>query len=126
MRAIAALRRACQAVTPEDKSTSVAKTLSRTLPIHNPDFNLRHIQPTGMLRRIVQFHASQQSGGRRHSQDFLETGSEMGVEVINNQMQLPGLSGHDPGLEPFLRCPPVQNNWMDHETERFILEERLR
>src|SRR5712691_1672370 len=73
---------------------------SRGLSIHQPppealtlqdaDLDLRHVQPAGMLGRVVKLHAPQQRSGRRATQHLLETGTKVGVEVVQNQMDRPG------------------------------------
>ena len=35
-----------------------ADPASEALPLQNPDFNLRHVPPTGLPRRIVKFNPS--------------------------------------------------------------------
>src|SRR3990170_6004696 len=68
----------------------VHQSSPKTLTIQDADFDLRHVQPARMLGRVVKLHPSQQraSGGR--TEHLLEARAEMGVEVVQNQVNLSG------------------------------------
>ena len=60
--------------------------LSGALPIHDPDFDLRHVQPTGVLGSVVELDALQQRRCRWLTQYIHESLPEMRVEVVQNEM----------------------------------------
>src|SRR3990172_6727534 len=68
----------------------VHQSSPKALTIQDADFDLRHVQPTRMLGRVVKLHASQQPASGRRTEYFLEAGAEMGVEVVQNQVNLSG------------------------------------
>src|SRR5882762_8768974 len=63
---------------------------SEALALHDADLDLRHVQPTRVLGCVVELHAAQQSAGARATQHVLEARSEVDVEVVQNQVNLPG------------------------------------
>ena len=54
-----------------------ADASSGALPVHDPDFDLGHIQPTGMFGRVVELHPLQHCCRRRLTQHIHEGFSEM-------------------------------------------------
>lgn len=62
----------------------------KALAIQDANFDLGHVQPARMLRRVMKLHASQQSARGRRTKYLVEAGTEMGVEVVQNQVNLSG------------------------------------
>src|ERR1035437_8074059 len=60
--------------------------LSGALPIHNPDFDLRHVQPSGVLGGVVELDALQQRRCCSLTQHIHESLPEVRVEVVQNEM----------------------------------------
>src|ERR1035437_3980299 len=60
--------------------------LSGALPIHNPDFDLRHVQPTGVLGGVVELDALQQRRCCSLTQHIHESLPKVRVEVVQNEM----------------------------------------
>ena len=69
---------------------SIHQPPSEALALQDADLDLRHVEPTRMLWRVMKLHASQQCVGGRAAQHFLEARTEVGVEVVQNQMNLAG------------------------------------
>lgn len=46
-----------------------AEASSQALPIHDANFNLRHVQPTGMLGGVVKLNPSQELPGEFDAED---------------------------------------------------------
>src|SRR3990172_7105408 len=59
----------------------------KALTIKDADFDFGHVEPTGMLRGVVEYDAAQQCLRFLNAEHFLETLAEMGVEVIHDQME---------------------------------------
>src|SRR3972149_6469471 len=92
----------------------------KALTIKDADFDFGHVEPTGMLRGVVEYDAAQQCLRFLNAEHFLETLAEMGVEVIHDQMdavcrdinlseQMPD-EGHEVGLGPVIHVlagPPL-------------------
>ena len=68
----------------------VHQEASEALALHDADLDLRHVQPARMLGCVVKLHAAQQRAGARATQHLLEARTEMGVEVVQNQVNLAG------------------------------------
>src|SRR3972149_9761713 len=68
----------------------VHQSSPKALAIQDADFDLRHIQPTRVLGRVVKLHASQQRVSARRTEHLLKARAEMGVEVVQNQVNLSG------------------------------------
>jgi len=60
------------------------KTLSQS--IKDTDFNFGHVEPTGVLRGVMEDDASQQDPCICDAKHVLEALAEMGIEVVHDQM----------------------------------------
>src|SRR3972149_2309146 len=80
----------------------------KALTIKDADFDFGHVEPTGMLRGVVEYDAAQQCLRFLNAEHFLETLAEMGGGVIRGRMdavcrkitlseQMPD-EGHEVGL----------------------------
>ena len=58
----------------------------QALTTEDADLDLRHVQPTRVLRRVVKLHPAQEFGGGTFAQDVVEAFLEMGVQVVEYQM----------------------------------------
>lgn len=58
----------------------------QALPAENPDLDLCHVQPTRMLGRVVKLYATQQLAGSMLSKHVVEKLSEVGVQVVQDNM----------------------------------------
>src|SRR5450759_908911 len=58
----------------------------KALPIKDTDFNFGHVEPTGVLRGVMEDNASQQDPRIFDAKHFLEALTEMGVEIVHDQM----------------------------------------
>ena len=58
----------------------------QALPAQDADLDLRHVQPTRMLWRVVELDSAQQLGSRTLSHDIVERLAEVGVQVVQNQV----------------------------------------
>src|SRR5919106_5159941 len=56
----------------------------QALPTHHAQFNLGHIEPTGVLGRIVQRQFFQDPSGLRRDEGFIQRRGAMGVEIIQD------------------------------------------
>ena len=56
----------------------------QALTTEDADLDLRHVQPTPMLGRVVELHSAQELGGRTLSQHVVEALSEVDVQVFHN------------------------------------------
>ena len=65
---------------------SVGQAPIQALAVKNANFDFRHVQPTGMLWRVVKDQSSQQFVRRFYSKHLLETLAEMGVDVVEHEM----------------------------------------
>src|SRR5487761_1933828 len=72
------------------RARPVHQSSPKALTIQDADLDLCHVQPARMLGRVMKLHASQQPAGGRRTEHLLEAGSEMGVQVVQNQVNLSG------------------------------------
>ena len=72
------------------RSHPVHQSSPKALTIQDADFDLRHVQPARVLGRVVKLYASQQPASDRGTEHLLEAGTEVGVEVVQNQVNLSG------------------------------------
>jgi hypothetical protein len=63
---------------------------SEALALHDADFDLRHVQLARMLGYAVKLYAAQRCAGARAPQHVLEARTQVGVEIVHNQVNLPG------------------------------------
>ena len=68
------------------KRVTVGEAPVQALTVKNADLDFRHVEPAGVLRRLVKDHTSQQCVRRPDSRHFLETLAEMRVEVVEHKM----------------------------------------
>ena len=68
------------------EGVTVRQAPIETLAVKNANFDFRHVQPTGVLGSVVKDHSSQQFVRRPGSGHFLEALAEMGVEVVEHEM----------------------------------------
>src|SRR5260370_12818797 len=71
----------------------------QALALQNSDLDLGHIQPAGMLGRVVELNPAQHCHGRFHTEHFLEALAQMRVEVVQHQVDLAHL-GISPAQHP--------------------------
>jgi len=64
----------------------IRETPIQALAIENADFDLGHVEPTGMLRRVVEFDAVQQCLCFLDAQHLLKALTKVGVEIIHDQV----------------------------------------
>src|SRR5690606_5886943 len=69
-----------------DKPLTVREAPIKTLAIKNTNFDFRHIQPTGVLWRVVKDHASQEFICRLDSEHMFEALAERGVQIVKHEM----------------------------------------
>jgi len=74
----------------ERSGGNILEATSQTLAIQDADFDFGHIKPAGMFGRVVKLDAPQECCRRPMPQRLLEAVAEMGVEIIQNQMDFPG------------------------------------
>lgn len=58
----------------------------QTLAIENANFDLGHVEPTGMFRGIVKDGTTQKFFRRLDAEGLLETLEKVGVEVVHHQV----------------------------------------
>src|ERR1022692_1050031 len=73
---------------------SIGDAPSDALAIKNADFNLSHVQPTGMFGGVVKLDSTQKGCCWGSTQDVYKGLSEMGVQIVENQMDATGLGVH--------------------------------
>ncbi|SDZ24320.1 hypothetical protein SAMN05421754_11262 [Nitrosomonas sp. Nm58] len=66
----------------------------QTLPIKDADLDLRHVEPAGVFRGVVEYDAAQQRLCLLNTKRFLETTTKVGVEVIHDQVNAVRLGVH--------------------------------
>ena len=74
----------------------------QALPTEDSNLDLNHIQPTGVLWGVAKLHTAQALLGCAYSQDIVKTLSEVGVQVIQHQVNSTGLgvcASEQPGDE---------------------------
>src|SRR5229473_7710489 len=81
------------------KDSLLGSTARQTLTLQNTDLDLGHIQPAGMLGRVVELDPAQHRYGRLHTEHFLEALAPMRVEVVQHQVDLAHL-GVSPAQHP--------------------------
>src|SRR3989338_6246985 len=69
-----------------DNRSLIRQTPIKALAIKNADFDFSHIEPTGMLRRVVKNDTSQQRLCFFNTEHFLEAFAKMGIEIVHHQM----------------------------------------
>lgn len=57
-----------------------------TLAVKDADFDFGHVEPTGVLRGVMEYDPSQQGSCFSNAKYFLETLAEMGVEIVHDQV----------------------------------------
>src|SRR5450759_120935 len=68
-----------------DRST-IRQTPIKALSVKNTDFDFSHVEPTGMLRRVVKDDTSQQGLCLLDAEYFLEALAKVGIEIVHHQM----------------------------------------
>src|SRR6266568_8270534 len=74
-------------------------TACQALALQDTDLDLGHVQPTGMVRRVVELDPAQQCRGRLYTEHFFEARAQMRVEVVQDQVNLACL-GISPVQQP--------------------------
>jgi hypothetical protein len=69
-----------------DERVAIGQAPIHALAIKNANFDFRHVQPTGVLRGVVEYHTSQQFVRSLDSEHLLETFAEMRIEVVEYEM----------------------------------------
>ena len=68
------------------KKLSTGDAPLQALTTEDADLDFRHVQPTRVLRRVVELHPAQEFGGGTLAQDVIEAFLEMGIQVVQYQM----------------------------------------
>src|SRR5438874_1734151 len=68
----------------------VLKPPPQTLTLQDADLDFSHVEPTRMFGRIVELDATQERSGCLLTEHVLKAGAKMRVEVVKNQVNLPG------------------------------------
>ena len=76
-----------------DERGLVRQTPIKTLAVKNADFNFSHVEPTGMLRRVVKDNTSQQRLCLLDTEHFLEALAEVGIEIVQCEFKGPASNG---------------------------------
>ena len=71
-------------------SSSVPQSPAETLALQNADLDFCHVQPARMLGRVMEHDASQKRAGGPRAEHLCKAGSEMRVEIVENQVNLSG------------------------------------
>src|SRR5271169_1202953 len=67
----------------------IADTAVQALATERRDLDFRHVQPAGVLGRVVKHDAAQQFVGHARAKDLDEARSEVCVQVVEHQMDTP-------------------------------------
>ena len=88
------------------------QTPIEALAVEDANFDLRHIEPAGVVRGVVKDHAPEQPPRYRDAEHFLEADARVGIEVVEDQMDAPRVrldvfeqvldEGHEVGFGPVL------------------------
>jgi len=65
---------------------AVRQTPIKALAIKDADFDFSHVEPTGVPGRVVEYDAAQKCLRLLDAENFLEALAEVGIEVVQNQM----------------------------------------
>ena len=68
------------------QKVAAANAPIQALPAQHADLNFRHVQPARVLGRVVELHATQQLRRRTLSEYIVEALSEVGVQIVQHQM----------------------------------------
>lgn len=68
------------------KKLSAGDAPAQTLTTEDAHLDFRHIQPARMLARVVELHSAQELGRCALAQHVVEALSEVGVQIVQNQM----------------------------------------
>ena len=66
----------------------IADSTIQALPSERGDLDFRHVQPTGVLGRVVKDDAAQQLARHPRTEDLDEACSKVRVEIVEDQMGL--------------------------------------
>lgn len=95
-----------------DDRGAIRQAPIQALAIKDADFDFGHIEPTGVLRGVMEDDPPQQGSRLFGAQHFLEALAEMGVEIIHDQVDAARV-----GINMFLimdMCqPPAPKPWQD-------------
>ena len=72
------------------KGIARAEAHVQTLAREDSDLDLGHVQPTGVLGRVMESDSAQQLGGPARTQDIDEAFCEVGVQIVQHQVQASG------------------------------------
>src|SRR5271169_587045 len=67
----------------------IADSTVQALATERGDLDFRHVQPTGVLGRVVKDDTAQQFAGHPRTEDLDEARSEVRVEIVEDQMDAP-------------------------------------
>jgi hypothetical protein len=68
------------------KRVTVGQAPIKALAVKDADFDFRHVQPTGVLWRVVKDDAAQQFVRDFDPEHLLETLTEVSIEIVEDQM----------------------------------------
>src|SRR5271169_3610593 len=71
------------------KEFLIADSTVQALATDRGDLDFRHVQPTGVLGRVVKHDAAQQFVGHARAEDLDEARSEVCVQIVEHQMDTP-------------------------------------
>src|SRR5437762_2420455 len=71
------------------EQSAIGQTPIKALAIEDADLDFRHVEPAAVLRRVVKFNATQQGLRGGDAEHLLETDAEVGIEVIQDEMNAP-------------------------------------
>src|SRR3989442_7421132 len=63
----------------------------QTLTVHYADLDLGHVQPTGVLGRVMKFQFLQDAPSLIRRKGLVQTRSRVRVQVVHHQADLPGV-----------------------------------
>lgn len=72
------------------EGSPVLETSSETLALQDTDLDFGHVEPTGVFGRVVQLDPAQQHGGGLLTEDLIETGAKVCVQIVQDQVDLLG------------------------------------
>lgn len=68
------------------KRLPILNPVAQTLTTEDADFDLRHVEPTSVLWRVVEHHSAKQLGSRALAPNVFEAFPEVGVQVVQYKM----------------------------------------
>jgi hypothetical protein len=72
------------------EGSPVFETPAKTLALQDADLDFGHVEPTGVFGRVVKLDPAQEHGSRLITENLLEAGAKVRVQVVQDQVDLPG------------------------------------